>query len=310
MPADALSPPQADEPAIAGSEIPPSQEVVDFALRQIEIGEKEYETNLPEGVNIFGADAADIEQDDLVVEELDKLDEGTFWVTREDEEPDFGGTTIVTRKREITILESDEGKVVDRDSMGGMWEHPGGVEDLMSDLGYVFVEDDAGNKMLAGIPTPETVKEAALKLGVEIEYCDGDPYIDGNVYLGAYRDGKYPASYGHYKHDIEDDHITALVLGGEQLKDALAGAAGRALDNGDEQVIKDAARDIDAFTATLRSVVAPGILLGEAYGETKGRATLVRIGAGIGIDQENVDQILKTAQESAEEYGMDVQALS
>lgn len=278
--------------------------------RTVNVGAIECKTNIPEGVDIFSEDDSSLpaERASLKPAELDKLPPAEYFVSYEAE--DFDDPSVTREiKRKITLRNSDNGKVVSADSFrpgNDLWTVQPDTERLMEVLGYTVDKANPSSEgyTITGVPTPETVKTAVGKVGVEIDFYQGDGYyIPGDRYLAAYAEGKYPVSIydeKSYKHDIEDDHLTAMVLGGEPLKEALKGVAKEAL-GGDKETIDHTAQYIDSFTATLRAVIAPhGELLGEAYGENKGRETLIEAGAEIGLTKEEVEEILTTGQATAE----------
>lgn len=98
----------------------------------------------------------------------------------------------------------------------------------MQALGYEFADDESG-LYISGAPTPETLRKAAAEYGVEVVFFD-EKEIRSPEYLTAISEDKYPMSYDYYDHDIGDDHITAFLLGGEQLKDNLSRVAQDALE--------------------------------------------------------------------------------
>lgn len=274
---------------------------------RVVIAGQQYETNLsfanlPVSENPAGRDLC------LLPGLLDQLGTGTYNLNPVQDQSDDDEFKPYIPAKEINVFETDNGNVVGRESFSNTdWFLGSGMKGIMTGLGYV-IEDDR----IVGIPTPETLRHAAARMGIDIEFFDAG-YISGPDYLQAFSDRKYPVAIGtegFYKHDIEDDHITAMALGGDPLKESLAAVSAEALGSEDEGVISSTARDIDTFTATLRAVISPHKdLLGEAYGETQGRRTFLDIAYRIGIDQETATQILATAQQNAHELGIPVTEL-
>lgn len=253
--------------------------------RNIELGGVTYETNLPESVDAFNLDSWKHLQ--VRPEELDKLPAGSFRISN------------ASNKREITVFETEHGKAIDAEAIGKFGLQRG-VETLMTDLGYL-IEGEPGDRKVKAVPTPDTLKSAAAKLDVDIEFMDTeDKYIKGRDYLEAYRDKKYPASLKDYQHDIEDGHLTAVVLGGEPLKIALSDVADRALAKWQE-AIDHAAVWLDNFTNELRYAVHGD----DPEDETR----LDRAGNQLGLAPETTQEILRTAQENARAYGLEVKEL-
>ncbi len=275
-----------------------------FTGHDIMVGGEAYETDLPEGVNPFSEDGH------IDPKKMDELAAGNFTLISKGGESDLYDSGP---DRKISVRKTDAGKVIGNGAFQYYWEiGPGKTGRLMESLGFE-VNDSTENDFVTGVPTPETLVKVSAQHGVAIELIRGDEhYVDGPTYLGAFKAGKYPVSLGTesaYRHDTEDDHITAMVLGKEPLRDALAEAADKALGSGDRKRIDMAAQDIDTFTATLRSIVSPGILLGEAYGRQSGRRTLLQYGERLGISEDTVSTILSTAQATARELGIEVKEL-
>lgn len=282
---------------------------------------REYRTNLPVGLDIFEVSSTQLDRlDDATFDptKLDAIPIGQFSVSGTEEQLDeWFKPKPVTVSRPVAVRETDKGKVIDLESFGAeasRWRIEPGTSELMTALGYVVAKNGGGYDTIAAVPTPETVKKAAAEQGVEIEFFPEHGYIPGSKYLTAFKEGKYPASSGksvQYKHDIEDDHLTAMVLGGEPLKEALSTAATAALETNDDSTINTISQSIDTFTATLRAVIAShSQLLGEAYGKESGRQTLEECGEDCGIAPEVTAQILATAQAKAHTLNMPVNELN
>lgn len=289
--------------------VPASPEVQEYQenVRDIDVGWNKYETNLPKGIDVFANPDLDLpEQTDIRLGVLDELPEGEYVISRIIDDDGYP----LEIKRVIPVIDSPMGKVVGTEAWGSdvKWPLQSGTEELMGSLGYIVVEVD-GHQVIAAVPTPETIQKAAHDLGVEVHvFLDDRPYVDGRDYLDSFAKGEYPI--GKYPHDVEDDHITAMVLGGKPLKDALSVASEDVLLTGDENAIKLAAGTIDKFTAQLRGIISDHTQLrGETYGRQQGRATLHEYGAKLRIPPEVVEEILATAQENARGFGMSVKEL-
>lgn len=201
--------------------------------------------------------------------------------------------------RVIIVSEDEEGKYVNGMELG-LFNNIGGSQKLMETLGYKLGHKSGHDTQ---VPTPNTLQKNARKLGVEIEYFPDQGLIESNDYLRAFAKGKYPVSTGnakYYSHDTQDDHLTAVVLGGELLRDALQGVASEALAEGME--LDEYAMAIDTFTADLRGAVAP-----TNNDKHKFFAQELRfVGRGLGFEDETIDAILETAKAKGREFGMDV----
>lgn len=291
-------------------------ETIDSDIRTIIVGSQVYETDLPAGIDIFEEPHSFKKplHEALSPSALDELPVGIFHFSGETTEIDESFQNVTRSiEREIQVIETDKGKVIGVESFGknADWRMQPDTGKLMSALGYV-IDGEAGRARIIAVPTPETVKKAAQDIGVEIEFFPKDGYIPGSQYLQTYVDGKYPVAMGEasfYQHDIEDDHLTAMALGGVHLRDALKSASETALLK-DEKTIDHVAQTIDSYTASLRAVVSShSELLGEAYGDARGRTTLIDIGEEIGITAEATNAVIAEAQENGREYGLDVKNL-
>ena len=306
------------ENAQLGKAVPETQQIIGGGQANetltptiIEFNGEEYESNLPEGTTPLENSGLPFERSSLNFDAINELPVGDYWLKRTVQDTDdLGRPSNRTReeKREISILDGDKGPVVAKESLPGMWQLIDESAELMRLLGYEL-KGDKGAEEIVGIPTPDTVKNAVALLGIDIEFHSDQVYIPGSEYVKAYAEGKYPVSTRHYQHDIEDDHLTAMVLGGEPLREALMLAAQTALQKGGESA-DDAAINIDTFTAVLRSVVTTAApLLGEAFGSESGRRTLMTAGEQLGLAPEITESILAQAQQTAATIGMDVQEL-
>ncbi len=153
-------------------------------------------------------------------------------------------------------------------------------------------------------------------MGVEIQFFPKVGVISDIDYLRAFADGKYPVSTKEelqYMHDIQDDHITAMVLGGEPLKQALAEVASRAIADARRPLRRnrstgDTASMIDTFTAILRAVVSRGTT-DVPFILERGRSTLIKRGEALGLTAEKTQEILEHAQETGRTMGLKVREL-
>jgi|GEM_PF-908422 len=296
-------------------------ETVIASVRPLELNGKRCMTDLPVGVEVFEdvteemADITTVALATLRPTALDTIPVGKFSVTGELETFDDNFQPItMTLNRPIEAAQTDKGKVVSTESFGKLqdeWKLQPDMGDLMEALGYVTETSD-GYRRITAIPTPDTIKRAASKLGVDIKLFPDDGYIPGIDYLQTFADGQYPVSTGKsefYKHDIEDDHLTSMALGGEPLKSALRTVAAAALQQG-EAVIDDTARGIDSLTNALRGVVATSSeFLGSAFGKEASRATFQAKAANIGISAEVANEIIAVAQENGRKYNLHVQQI-
>lgn len=208
-------------------------------------------------------------------------------------------------ERKIEISETPKGKVVGVDAFK---KQPiaaiasSGTDWLMSDLGYIVDENHA----ITAAPTPNTLVASAKELGVGIDLFRSNR-INGLGYLDSYSKGKHPiaaTSEEWYVHDSGDVHMTAMVLGGSLLRDALSAAATRALETEERRTIDGAASSIDTFTAALA---------GSLYRRSKKRFGLgydymVEAGEELGIDRGTISAIFDAAHQKALDYG--IQTLS
>ncbi len=285
--------------------------------RSIVIDGSEYETNIPNGVQLIAEEGFPgyIAEKQLLPGDFDALDPGAYVIRGEQKvQGEFGGSEITPVERTITIREGAAGKVISRDSLKQkwpFWSMQSDATELMQSLGYE-VEQTAHGPELSAVPTPETVRAAAGLSGVDIRFFSDVEHISGSDYLQTFADGQYPVSTKTetmYWHDIDDDHLTAMVLGGEPLKQSLSEVAKEALAKGGDAIDGIAAR-VDTFTATLRGVIsAHQQIAGEAYGLEMGRSTLIRQGEELGIKPEETQKILEQAQARARALHMNVKQL-
>lgn len=177
---------------------------------------------------------------------------------------------------------------------GSGWIINDGGEPLMRELGFVVESNDDDVSTITAAPTPDTLYRSAQEFGVDIQFFTNPDtmYIKGPDYLKAFADKKYPVSFGHYKHDIEDDHLTGVVLGGEPLKSALSEVATAALAGGDKAV-RQTTDGIDIFTNMLRDLTLP------RPNPFVSEDSLIKLGNQMGIATDKIDTIIKTARDRA-----------
>lgn len=252
-------------------------------------------TNLPD-LSIFDKKSLDRHphRQDLLPSATDALPAGVYRLGREDtDDPAFD--------RVITVREDDQGKYV-----SGMTtllvDNLGGTRKLMRQLGYRFGGLQQG---LEAMPTPQTFKSHAAELGVQVRLYPQYGLIEGKDYLDAFANGEYPVATGtarDYAHDTSDDHITAMVLGAEPLRDALVDVAHRTLAG--EGDLNQRVATIDEFTACLRGTVADTYNFAD---RGYGRDVLVELGRILGIGESRVNDILDVARNNARDlYQIDV----
>jgi len=294
-------------------------ETVISTVRPLEYNGRSYTTDLPAGLDIFDdqplTGSATIATASLRPSVFDDIPLGMFSVTgtipTEDENCQPIQKAIT---RPIETYQTAKGKVITAESYGGYleWTMQQDTGELMTALGY-DIELAGGRKRIAAFPAPETVKRSAAALGVDIKFFAGGGSIPGRPYVKAFAGRQYAASIGnamYYKHDIEDDHLTAMVLGGEPLKAALQTTAVAAAEQ-DDATVDAVALGIDRLTAALRGIVTIGSGFdGDEHGVEKGRAFFQGKAANLGISAEVANEIIATAQANARTYHMNVQELN
>jgi hypothetical protein len=273
-----------------------------------------FSTNIPEwalktwlddnGKNV--ADGSEKYPNLIIPAEIDKLLDGEYFVRRSqygkylNDDLSFGIATDKDGDRYLVKIGDTYHSSVG--SYGGFPEmssflridqpYSGNINTrtVMEPLGFGFSEDGSINS----IPTPLTLVRIARQLGVNIELVDGGQ-LGGSEYLAIFAKGKYPVATGDhisYSHDIRDDHLTAMVLGGQYLSKALASSANEAIIDGSKEVINERTNNIDEFTATLRLITgARDDDRGRKYDERK----LVRLGVSLGISENEVNGILRVS---------------
>ena len=288
--------------------------------RLIIFDETEYQTNLPEYADIFEGGhyirgdikSFRIENLELLPTALDKLEPGKYFVRgtslEEAVDDQWNHPHSVSHSRDVTVRASGHGKVIDNDSFFESYSMLAGTETLMRALGYEVTESPRGSQ-ISGVPTPETLVVALKERGIDIKLFPDYQCIPGSEYLQAYAEGKYPVSSSneiYYEHDIGDDHLGAVMLGGAILVEALQTAAINGL-KGDDGAIHRTSIFIDTFTANLRAVILPITEFSEgANAEADGRGRVHTNCERLGISMEKCDEIIKTVQAEAVKMGMDI----
>lgn len=202
--------------------------------------------------------------------------------------PDGSTRYTMTRNRYNTLQDPDL----------DILEDPAGQK-FLERLGYIFVNGQAY------APSPETFKAFCAKQGIEVEIFPDRSKLKAPEYLEAFAQGRYPvgALDSYYSHDIQDDHITALLIGGPDLQNAIKEALQLSLADPSTEV-DDLTLSIDSFTNAFRSVVLPYGTLGEAYGKESGRRTLKKEAGRVGIAPDKIDQLVAIAQQRARQFGL------
>lgn len=271
-----------------------------LAGRELIVNGQRYITDLPEGVELFGAETTDITTEPLNPKDLDRLlpKAYTIYFADKDQQEDY----VVARS--VILRQSSNGMVVDAECFAptfgedtSPWTFLGDSEGLLLALGYELSEDESG-MYISGVPTPETLQSAAAKQGIDIEFFDGKE-IHTPEYLGAIARGKYPVAYGYFDHDIGDDHITAFLLGGDSLRNCLQRVAQSALQLDRAEQDKLTA-DIDAFTNLYRGVISAGVDTNMAAGKT-GREWVLEAGKRIGLTEVEIEDMLRAGVEKTNE---------
>lgn len=250
-------------------------------------------TNLPEDIAVFEGSSAGEQPYSrrLLPSAMDSLPVGNYAIGSPDATDPFFD-------RNIVVTQDAEGKYIEG-MYQGLTANTGNSQALLAKLGYKYENAYGAAK---SVPTPETVAHHAAKLGVDVRCFPDQGLIDSNDYLKTFSEGKYPISTGdaaYYAHDIQDDHITAMVLGGEQLKDALKHVAAEALSQGED--LDNFAAGIDQFTADVRGAVAP---TENDRGKDYDKHVLF-VGRGLGLSDDKISEIIEAARLRGREFGMD-----
>ena len=279
-----------------------------------------YETNIPDGVNIFAEVDPEYTSkrpyEAVNPGKLDELPGGEYFIRGEDPTKEENYLTETTNKvdKNFNIVLYGDGKYLsERHQIGNL--HPSMGEEskpLLEKVGFVFSEEGTL------IPTPLTVQKKMRESGVEVELFENTGLIPPAEYVRSYRDGKYPIATGeefYYEHDISDDHITGVLLGGDTLRDALSETlAPKFAEDGSPLVSAEElgrlAEGLDRFTQTLRAIVSPSsVTLGEAYGLERGKITLATYGDRLGLNSETIAQVLEAAQQKARDLDIPINDL-
>jgi hypothetical protein len=259
-----------------------------------------FKTNLPEGVWPFeptktGETPKHPYSRSILPSVVDSLPVGDFRVSHPDGYEDYD--------RKVIVTEDADGKYINRVGDMGLIKNYGHTEGLVTALGFKF--DRSGYiPQPEAVPSPATLQKNAAELGVDIKFFADQKLIAGKDYLETFVEDKFPistASAEYYLHDSRDDHLTAVVLGGEPLKKALHDSAQQALETGLDADVR--AAGIDDFTAYLRGTVSPTM---NNHNELNpyGFNTLLASGKSIGLDETAVRGIYDAARENASKWGM------
>jgi hypothetical protein len=184
--------------------------------------------------------------------------------------------------------------------------HPRTIEatGLLTQMGFTFEEST-----VVAIPTPRTIVERASSLGVDISLVRQGS-IDSNTYLQTFAEGKYPVSVSseeYFAHDIEDDHLTAVILGGEALKESLSRVAARALATNSSEKIANATDQIDIFTSALRVVLGDTHTVSEHSGLDLVAFSMrmaLHSAQKLGITKKEFDNILDAVVANGAKFGL------
>ncbi len=289
-------------------------EIVELYKSQVE--GIEYFSNLPEGMFPFmpieeNSILSHPAEQPLLPSAIDALPAGKYYVAQASSRTP--GTADTNFDRKIIVTDEPDGKRINEINKYTLIKNSGKSEALMTALGYQFEERvlDAGLPSqvtrygeLKAVPTPETLRQKAADLGVIVRFIPDQGIIDNRTYLKAFADETFPISTAdalNYGHDTQDDHITAMVLGGLPLRSALRSAAISALKRND---LDDVVAGIDTFTSLLRETVAQ---TNNKTSNISGTPEILRqYGRYIDVPSSTVDEILETAQKNARKYGMDV----
>ncbi len=296
-----------DEPTLLNEQINPPGDTLVLPKPDIGLG-NDYETNLPSDVNVFDStDPRTPLYESINPGKLDELAEGNYFIKGTN--PANGNPV----NKSMEIVFTKDGKYLPAGyghQFGNLVpEYTLGAEPLLELVGFAFTEKGTL------VPTPITVQRHLKDAGVEAELFADTGVITPEDYVRSFRGGKYPISTGeeaYYAHDISDDHVTGVILGGELFRDSLSKALEHVFsEDGTLQISTEElgalAEGIDRFTQTLRAVTTySAITLGEPYGKEKGRQLLMRNGVTIGFDSDTVSQILEASQKRALDLGLEI----
>ena len=182
----------------------------------------------------------------------------------------------------------------------------GGVG-FLERLGYLFVNGQVY------APSPQTFKRYCEQEGIAVKIMEDEDEIPPEKYIESFMRRTYPVGAKEmilYRHDIADDHITAILLGGRELQDAIAESVERLITEGGIPV-KDIAGEIDEFTNIFRHVILPP---SEEYSDSpaydKYRVRNFLKESGLLIPPERVDELIVVAQERARNFGLEPRVIA
>jgi hypothetical protein len=188
---------------------------------------------------------------------------------------------------------------ISRDLSLSILNEPGGQR-FLENLGYLFIN----NQIYA--PTPETFKAFCAKHGVDVEIHRSKTRLKYPEYLKAYIEKKYPIGAldsNSYSHDIQDDHITAIIIGGPELQKTISKSIRCILEAG-TQSPENLCINLDSFTAHFRVILLNDISKNQKYGKEKGRQTLYEVANLLQISPERVDELISIAQQRSINFGL------
>ncbi len=277
--------------------------------RTVEMEGTSYVTNIPASAELFDNSPYDDWGgargiDSIRPKGIDDVQPGIYFV--EEQTPHDEGYKF---RRELKIIETEYGKALTLDSLDNPSITIGSkAKKFFQRFGFAFEQKDGESDgelgQLSAVPSPETVQQNAELFNVDIAITDSSSVISPEEYIKYYADGKYPvaASGSYYFHDIEDDHFPGVILGGEELRDSLSGAAELALQSRDSERIGATTDAIDKFTAALTGVIA-GSRIGDAYGPELGRQTVRDCAKDLDISREKADEIVDLIRSRALKAG-------
>lgn len=283
----------------------------------------DYHTNLPANVNIFTAVETIYDNPDRRPYEgvnpgtLDELPPGKYFIIGDDPtiKDDPISETSSHVEVSLEIVAYNDGKYLSKKNQIGRIKPQcqAQARPLLEQAGFVFLDDDTL------IPTPLTVQKKMREKGVEVELMENTGHIPSAEYVHSYRQGKYPIATGeesYYQHDIEDDHITGIVLGGPELMQAISVALETVITQDgtplvSDEIIGKTANGIDRFTSALRAATAPFIDVPNdfMYSPEQARKTLREFGHAIDLTPDTVDSLLAIAQKRADSLGVQVREI-
>lgn len=295
-----------------------------YGNRVIEIAGQQVETDLPpnaediflpfelpvydaDGQEVLVGSRSNITWRPLIPARLDKLEARTYHAKVVADPLGERVDTQLFRERVIEVKDGPRGKVISEAALESfaIYDEVDSPK-LLELLGFIFDDGE-----LRYVPTPETVGKNAQELGVALLFFPDQAIINGKEFLEAHEDGKHPVSTlgaQLYGHDIGDDHLTARIIGGEPLTEALKVSARKGLQSDSD--IDDFAERVDEYTGALNTVVRVGEFdHDEDYLTENGRQMLIDIGEQIGIGAEITNAIIAHAQENAAHFMLAVKEL-